>query len=427
MQKIIPNRNMPRHSILLVFLILMVSLTNNSIFAQSFCANDVQIFAEDFGTGTTASSHPDIISSNLTYQSTGELFAEGVYRVINNTQQKPDWHNSPDHTGNTDGKMLVVNGNGKIFYNHTVNSPSGFSPGDYTAGLYFMNVNRINLCGIRLLAPFILFIFEYQDQNNDWVPLVGSPLIAPAALISVTPNWVQLGGVFTLPPTGSFKVQNIRLTLNNGLPGGCGNDFALDDIRMAFCPSGGPLPVEFINVSAKQKGTGIVINWSTASEINNKYFDVERSIDGGSNWNIVSTTKSSGSNSTGLKNYNAYDSKPVSGYNFYRIKQVNLDGSFKYSSIVNVKVDLDKTVATVIANPFVSNLGIDFLSKTSQPISLTLFDLTGKKIVSDKWIIPSGSSRKIFDKANNIQKGIYILSILDANGLSIYNSKLVKQ
>ncbi len=414
------------HSLLLTTFILLLSLTRNSILAQGFCANETALFTENFGAGTTPTSHPDIITSALTYQPVGELVAEGVYRVINNTQQKPDWHNSPDHTGNTDGKMLVINGNGNAFYSHVINNVSGFPAGYYSASLFFMNVNRENICGEGILLAQISFTLEYQAQDNSWVALIGSPVTAPPVPLSATPTWVQLGGVFTLPTTGTFNVQNLRLTLSDGTTGGCGNDYALDDIKLATCPSGGPLPVEFLNISAKQKGAGIAINWSTASETNNKYFDVEKSIDGGSNWILVTTTKASG-NSAIIKKYNAFDAKPIVGTNYFRIKQVDMDGKYRYSITVNVKVNIDKTSASVLTNPIITDIAIDFLSKANQSVSLTLFDVTGKRIATDRWVIPKGNSRKTFDKANNIQKGIYILHIGDENGSLIYNGKLVKQ
>ena len=420
------TRRFAMRPLLLTAIISLLSVTGNSLLAQVFCANETAYFTENFGAGTTPSSNPDIITTALTYQPAGELFDEGVYRVINNVQQKPDWHNSPDHTGNTDGKMLVINGNGNTFYSHSIYNASGFPAGYYSASMFFMNVNRENLCGPAILLPDVTFKVEYQAQDNSWVELIGSPVTVASVPITPAPVWVQLGGVFTLPTTGNFNVQNFKLTLSDGLTGGCGNDYAIDDIKLATCPSGGPLPVEFLSVSAKQKGAGVAVNWATATEISNKYFDVEKSIDGGLNWRLVTTNKTSG-NSSVVKQYNAYDAKPVAGTNYYRIKQVDMDGKYKYSITVNVKVNIDKTNASVIANPFINNIAVDFLSKSNQSITLTLSDVTGKRIATDRWAIPKGSSRKTFDKVNGIQKGIYVLSIVDENGSIIYNGKLVKQ
>lgn len=410
------------HSFLLTSFILMLSITGNSSFAQSFCANETPLFIENFGAGTTSTSNPDIITTSLTYKETGNLDVQGVYRVINNTQQKPDWHSFPDHTGNADGKMLVVNGNGNTFYSHIVNNANGFPVGYYSVNIFFMNVNKADNCPAGN-APIVSFVVEYQAQDNSWVALGGSTV---SATLSTTPSWEKFGGVFALPSTGAFSVKNMRLTINDGLTSICGNDYAFDDIRLAVCVSGGPLPVEFSNLSARQKGAGIAIDWSTASESNSKYFDVEKSIDGGGKWQLVSTTKAVG-NSTTTTKYSSYDPKQVVGVNYYRIKQVDNDGMFKYSGIVNVKVTSDKSGASVISNPFTSNIAIDFVSKTNQPVVLTLFDVTGKVVARSKMAIPMGDSRKTFDQVGNIQKGVYILSVVDENGTSLYKGKLVKQ
>ena len=128
-----------------------------------------------------------------------------------------------------------------------------------------------------------------------------------------------------------------------------------------------------------------------------------------------------------MKNYNAFDANPIAGTNFYRVKQVDMDGKYKYSITVNVKVNVDKTGASVLTNPFINNISIDFLSKSNQRVSLVLSDVTGKRVATDTWIIPKGNSRKILDKVSGIQKGIYILTVVDEDGVSIYNGKLVKQ
>jgi len=415
------------YSFSLLFALFLMS--GSTVLAQNFCANEAVFFIENFGTGTMPSSSPDVYG--ITYQQSGILNIDGTYRVVNNTQQNPGWHNSTDHTGNVDGKALVINSGGSAtnntFYQKVINRALGFPAGYYSSSLFFMNViiprAGIDLCGI----PMISFKLEYQAQNNSWLPLIGSPVASPVVPLSLTPVWNQLGGVFTLPATGTFVVQNFRLSLFDFSKPGCGNDFAIDDIKLATCPSGGPLPVEFLDVSAKQRGAGVAINWSTASEIDNKYFDVEKSIDGGATWNIVTTVKSSGANSSSIKRYAALDARPVVGANFYRIKQVDLDGQYKYSITVNVKINLDKTVANVIANPFITNISIDFLSKSNQSVALNLYDVAGRKITSERFAIPKGNSRKVLDKVGILQRGMYILNIVDESGASIYNGKLLKQ
>src|SRR6188768_1963098 len=117
MKKEITLKRRPIHLFLLTALSSLLCLVSSTSWAQnSFCPNETPLFVENFGTGLTPTSHPDIITTALTYQATGDLTNEGVYRVVDNTQQKPEWHRTNDHTANGHGKMLVVNGNGNDFY-----------------------------------------------------------------------------------------------------------------------------------------------------------------------------------------------------------------------------------------------------------------------------------------------------------------------
>ncbi|MGH2566407.1 MAG: T9SS type A sorting domain-containing protein, partial [Ginsengibacter sp.] len=208
--------------------------------------------------------------------------------------------------------------------------------------------------------------------------------------------------------------------------GGCGNDFAMDDVKFSVCPEGGPTPVELLNFSARQKGSGVGVDWSTSQEFNSSYFSVEKSADGNTNWNTVATVNAAGNSST-VKNYSAYDPTPSKGINYYRLKQVDKDGSFKYSKTVAVKLNLVKIGVSVLANPFHSTLVIDFLSPTDQAVSARLIDITGKQVANEKWSIPSGSTRKEFSNVGGLQQGMYILTLSNASGEILYNNKVIKQ
>ncbi|RYF87948.1 MAG: T9SS type A sorting domain-containing protein [Chitinophagaceae bacterium] len=404
-----------------IALSLCFFLFSMTSFAQTYCANETVIFSEDFGTGTVAASHPDVV--NLTYQASGAL-NDNFYRVINNTQQRPEWHNAPNHTpASVNGRMLVVNGTAQTFYQREIsNGTTGFAPAFYAASLFLMNVNTPGTCGAAALLPTITFRVEYNVDatgTTGWVALQN--VTANSVAQSATPTWLQLGGLFSLPVTA----QRVRLTMINGTNSGCGNDFAIDDIKFATCPDGGPLPVEFLGVTAQQKGAGVAVNWSTASEFNNKYFDVEKSIDG-ANWTAFQTVAGAGNSST-VKAYNAYDAKPSAGINYYRIKQVDADGKFKYSQVVKVKIDIEKTNVSVLANPFVNNITVDFMSSSNQFVTVRLSDVSGKMVSSEKWKLTKGNSRLMLNNVANIQRGMYIFTVVDETGVVIYNNKLIKQ
>ncbi len=394
--------------------------------AQLYCNNETIYFFENFGTGTTPTSHPNI-TSLLTYQATGEMETEGIYRIANNTFQKIEWHTAPDYTASdVNGRMLLVNaGTIGAFYRKIVNLPGGYTPGFYGASLYFMNVNTPGTCEPNPVLPGLTIRVEYRDEFNNWIELINSPIASDIIPQTATPTWVKMGGVFTLPSTGSFVVTDIRLSLSNSVFGSCGNDFAIDDIKLASCPDGVPIPVKFLNISAQKKGTGVSINWATATEINNTYFDVEKSIDGGNSWVAINRTKGS-INSSVIRNYAAYDAKPAIGTNLYRIKQVDLDGTSKYSTTVSFKMAIEKTAISVLANPFTSTITVDFLSTRNQLLTARLFDNTGKMVINRRIPVSGGSSRETIE-TGNLARGIYILQVADENGQAVYHEKLIRQ
>jgi Secretion system C-terminal sorting domain len=402
-------------------------MATSGLKAQQFCANEVKLFTEDFGIGGQI-SHPDII--NLTYQPTGVMDTEAKYRIINSSRQKDDWQNTGDHTTptNANGRMAVINGEQVAFYQKVVNRPTGFAAGFYSASAFVLNANALStftICGPNTLLVQVGFILEYQNPNGAWVAFNGSPVNTANVPITAAPVWKQVGGVFTLPVT-SFPITNVRMTLRDNTPGGCGNDFAIDDISLATCPSGGPLPVEFLGITATQKGSGVNVEWSTSSEVNNKSFEIEKSTDAGLSWNVFDVIKGNG-NSNVVIRYKAYDPKPVSGLNYYRIKQLDVDGRFKYSATVTVKITIDKISVSVLQNPFVNKLTVDFLSPKNQNVSVRLFDIAGKKVSGVTWTLAKGNTRKELADVNNIKDGMYILSIVDDGGAVIYNGKLIKQ
>ena len=399
---------------------------SNNAHAQAYCNNETIYFFENFGTGTTPATNANV-TSLLTYQATGEMETEGIYRVADNTFQKIEWHTAPDYTASdVNGRMLLVNaGTIGAFYRKIVNLPGGYLPGFYGTSLYFMNVNMPGTCEPNPVLPGLTIKVEYRDAGNNWIELINSPIASDIIPQTATPTWVKMGGVFTLPSTGAFVVTDIRISLSNSVFGSCGNDFAIDDIKLASCPDGAPIPVKFLHVNAQKKGSGVTINWATATEINNAYFDVEKSIDGGTNWIAINRTKGS-INSSVIRNYTAYDAKPAIGSNLYRIKQVDLDGTSKYSTTVQFKLAIEKTDVSVLANPFTTNITVDFLSERNQVIHTRLFDNTGKIVNSQKISVSKGSSRKSIE-TGHLSRGIYILQVSDENGKAIISEKLIKQ
>lgn len=392
------------------------------------CPNERVFWSEDFGQGPTVTSSPDV--SNLVYTPTGSFLNEGIYRITDNMQLIPDWHNSGDHTGNLNGRMLVINGQDVAFYSKTVTSPdaNGFSAGTYSVSFYAMNANGVMVCGPSMLLAQLQVTIEYLDANNNWVALGNSPVTYDPLQHSDNPLWVNLTANFNLLTASSnFHPSQIRFTISDLMHGGCGNDFAIDDIKFGQCNGGegGPMPVTFVNVTAQQKGSGVSVDWSTSQEINNDRFEVERSANGSTGWQTIATVGGAGTTNE-ARSYSAFDASPLAGANYYRVRQVDIDGKSAYSKTVSLRVNGGAARVSVIGNPFTSNFTVKF-SGQAQEVNARLLDITGKQVLKETWSIPNGETSRQLGNVANLQKGIYILTIQGRNGDILFNGKVLKQ
>lgn len=169
-----------------------------------------------------------------------------------------------------------------------------------------------------------------------------------------------------------------------------------------------PLPVNWLSFSAqKNNNTQVKLQWSTANEIKNHYYIVERSTDG-----VIFSSigkLAGGNNLNMLQQYYFNDLKPYAGINFYRLKQVDLDGQFSYSSVAKVTLDKSGQTWTIYPNPAHNQSTIRLLNNMKK-INIGLSDASGKTVY--RTYLPFGKvGEQIKLPLQNLAKGIYILKI----------------
>jgi hypothetical protein len=170
-----------------------------------------------------------------------------------------------------------------------------------------------------------------------------------------------------------------------------------------------PLPVELISFKAKAQNQEVLLTWSTATEINNKDFTIERS-QNAKDWSGIGTVNGAG-NSTIKVDYQFIDEKPKQGMLYYQLKQTDFDGNYKYSSVVSV--DLEKaSELSVYPNPSNSSFTItsDFEIKLEQ---VKFINMLGS-------IIPVSVTKKeteVIVDPGEISSGIYFIQVLSAKGI----------
>lgn len=199
--------------------------------------------------------------------------------------------------------------------------------------------------------------------------------------------------------------------------------YSFAGMEISGCGAPAPMPVELLSLTGLLKEKKAFLYWTTASEINNDYFIVERSRDA-INFEKTGIVKGAG-NSTVVKNYTFVDDlqSQINPENYhagspvfyYRLRQTDFDGKFEYSTIISLsEPGKDNIFINVFPNPVADNLGIEITGFETVGLTLTITDLPGREVITQKNNLVSGNNFLWIDMSE-IKPGIYFL-ILTAQG-----------
>ena len=178
-----------------------------------------------------------------------------------------------------------------------------------------------------------------------------------------------------------------------------------------------PLPITLASFIARQNNKSIKLEWSTASEINNDYFEIQKSSDG-TQFYTIGNVKGAG-NSTETKKYSFNDKELKSGRFFYRLKQVDLDKKFTYSYIVAVQIshiNAADITFEIYPNPVTETLFVNHAGLENELVLIQLIDASGKIILKqEKQILLDSDPIEV--NLMSLKPGPYIVQII-SNGSS---------
>jgi hypothetical protein len=182
-----------------------------------------------------------------------------------------------------------------------------------------------------------------------------------------------------------------------------------------------PLPVELISFNAKLVGQDkSQLTWATAQEINNDYFNIERSEEG-TNWLKVGQVDVVNPNSNSIKNYSFTD---IFGFTtakvlYYRLKQVDLNGQFTYSEIRKVTLSTIANDVKVWYNRDADKSSIRFTASQDKQISIRLMSNDGK-VISEKDFGATIGFNSIDLDMSTLAKGIYSIVIIESGNAEVH-------
>jgi hypothetical protein len=198
-------------------------------------------------------------------------------------------------------------------------------------------------------------------------------------------------------------------------------DFAIGNVSFQLLT----LPVNLVSFSAAQSGNDVQLRWTTAQESNSSYFAIERS-NNASDWSVIGTITARG-NTTERTDYTYTDINPAKANLFYRLKQVDQDGNFKYSSVA--RISNKDVIAELVTypNPFSTQVNISLHSAATQQVTSTITDIAGRTIQADINQLHQGNNNYSMVVSEKLPSGIYWLRITDEQKNVIGQARLFKK
>ena len=352
-------------------------------------------------------------SGSLTIDNAGTAFAygdgnggAGSYAITNGRYYIYCWEDVS--TSNDANALIMETSNQPVTISSVVQSPSDAIVDPNTA----ISVT-VTLSG----AP--------STEENLFIRYSIDNFATYGTLISPTSGSGTATQGFSIP--GQVDMTTLRYyvfttTLSSGT---INNDEALTDLAtIEINNSGGTnfsvqfLPVELTSFIATPKGRQTALYFSTASEINNDYFEVQHSVDG-RNWKAIGKVEGAGTTQQ-QQEYHFVDRYPLSGINYYRLKQVDFDGQFEYSEVLSVQFDDKVEGVDIYPNPAQDVVHLNLPAGTA---SIKLLDATGRLV---KQLEPGLEQTRVEMGVQDLSSGTYYLMIYDTTEELINTQKLVK-
>lgn len=170
----------------------------------------------------------------------------------------------------------------------------------------------------------------------------------------------------------------------------------------------GALPVDLVAFNAYLKDDAILVNWLTASEENNDYFDLQYSTNG-LDFRTISTIEGEGTTSE-VQRYEYLHTDIERGDNFYRIKQVDYDGNFEIFDIVVVTVKGDKDIFNIYPSQVFNEINFETPSRVDKETEINIYNTSG--LLMQRGTLVPGEYKLSFD-VSNLPAGVYFVRFVN--------------
>ncbi len=260
------------------------------------------------------------------------------------------------------------------------------------------------------------------DGGATWAPVpplasfTGVGNLRAAVIKDVNTWWLaDLNGNIAYTKDAGATWTQAKKVVAHGLYSG-----ALFFDKLFFVGSGGTIlrgygdpevPVELVSFNAAINNNTVQLNWVTATELNNRGFEIERKLNNGS-WEVLAFVNGKGTTSE-ISNYSYNDVLTVSGKYYYRLKQIDYDGTYTYSNVVEVNFGTPSTfnLSQNYPNPFNPSTTIEFAIPNAELVTLKVYNALGQEVKTlVNGYLEAGSYKQAFD-ASELSTGVYYYTL----------------
>ncbi len=321
---------------------------------------------------------------------------------------------------NNDSRNININytvpaaTSGSITLSYATGAPGGggLPTTDASLSLSLVNISDAGVWNITNTDGLVGGTYELVCNADG---IANAPVVDQTAIVYRTDafgSWTAVGSATVTTGTSSALLLN-----RSGLT-------AYGQYGIAGTLSNA-LPVSLTSFTALAKAKDANLTWTTAAEINNKGFEVERSVDGKS-FTTVAFVKGAGNSNVKL-NYALTDANAFANSNilYYRLKQVDFNGKSTYSQIVKVSVNTENVnVVSAYPNPFTTDYSVSLTSAKSGEATIVMVDMQGRKVANFTSLINAGTNTIPVNNMATLNAGVYFISVTVAG--ETQTIKLVK-
>ncbi len=303
----------------------------------------------------------------------------------------------------------------------------------FIKNIYFINDTMYMAASNQTLNYNPGGIYKSYDNGFNIVPLsnglsnydVRQLILTPDVFICLTGN-----GIYRSLDQGNYWVP---LDLSGLLSTQINRIYYSDNGTLYACTNNGigvfvgDLPVELLSFTGQAEGQNVILNWATASELNNHGFEIQRKF-GNNDWVTIGFKEGKGTTSE-QSNYSYIDdiSRLSASEVYYRIKQIDFNGSFSYSDEIKVGlIPLEYNLFQNYPNPFNPVTVIKYSIAERTKVNLTVYDILGNEI---KTLVNENKEPGYYEinfESENLSSGIYLYRLNTNNFVSIKKMVIIK-